>query len=207
MQLRSLILRGYRPTSAADAVSGRGRRFHVTFDDAYRNVASLLPVFERLGVQATVFACSGYADTGRPLAVPELAADAEATPHELATTDWDGLRELAERGIEIGSHTVTHPHLPQLEVEAIQRELVESRERIEAELRRPCRYLAYPYGESDERVREAARRAGYEAAYSLRAPGPERDLFALPRVDLYRRDGLARAIVKTSPLLRRVLRS
>lgn len=74
---------------------------------------------ERLGVSATVFACSSYADDGRPLAVAELAAEAAAHPDSLSTMRWDELRELSDRGIEIGSHTVTHPHLKQTQTASL----------------------------------------------------------------------------------------
>jgi peptidoglycan/xylan/chitin deacetylase (PgdA/CDA1 family) len=202
-QLRMLLARRFRPASARDAVAGRGRLLHVTFDDAYRTlVGNALPVLERLGVHATVFACSGYARDGRPLDVPELSQQLAAHPREMATLSWDGLRELAERGVEIGSHTVSHPHLPQLSDESLRTELEDSRRELEDELRRPCPYLAYPYGHDDPRVHRAAARAGYEAAFSLvaNAGADRRDPFALPRVDLYRKDGALRAVAKTSGL-------
>ena len=75
---------------------------------------------------------------------------------------------------------------------------MESRERLEEMLRRRCRLLAYPYGESDARVRAAARRAGYEAAFVLHGPSRPLDEYALPRVDIYRDDSAARAMLKTS---------
>jgi peptidoglycan/xylan/chitin deacetylase (PgdA/CDA1 family) len=110
------------------------------------------------------------------------------------------LRELAARGVEIGSHTVTHAHLPQLSDAKLRREMRESRERLEDELGRPCRYLAYPFGEDDARVHAAARDAGYSAAYTLSGPRRPVDLHALPRVDVYRADGRARFAAKVSPL-------
>ena len=82
--------------------------------------------------------------------------------------DWDELRSLADDGIEIGSHTVSHPHLTRLDDATLRLELVDSRERVEDEIGRPCRFLAYPFGEEDGRVRRAARDAGYEAAFALR---------------------------------------
>jgi peptidoglycan/xylan/chitin deacetylase (PgdA/CDA1 family) len=130
-QIRSIRFRGYRPVTAAEAVSG-GRVFHVTFDDAYKSVMNAVPTLERLGVPATVFACASFADDGRPLAVPELAAEADVRPDALATMDWERLRDLADRNVEIGSHTLTHPHLTQLSDAELDRELRESRERIEA---------------------------------------------------------------------------
>lgn len=204
--LRSLVRRRYGPAGAADVVAGRHRLFHVTFDDAYRSVADALPVLERLGAPATVFACSGFADDGRPLRVPELEAVVDAAPDEFATMSWDELRGLAERGVEIGSHTISHPHLPRLGDAELDRELRESRERIADELGRACRYLAYPYGDEDGRVRGAARRAGYEAAFALPGSRSPVDPFGLPRVDLYWPDTGMRAALKLSPLFWAVAR-
>jgi peptidoglycan/xylan/chitin deacetylase (PgdA/CDA1 family) len=201
-QLRSIVWRGYRPARAADTVAGRRRVVHVTFDDAFTSVRLALPVLERLQMPATVFVCSGLADEGRLLDVPELAAEVAADPETYRTMTWDELRGLAERGIEIGAHTVTHAHLPRLSDAELDRELTESRQRIEDELRRPCPFLAYPFGDEDARVRAAVRRAGYEAAFALQSPPKPFDVYAIPRVDLYRVDSLPRTILKTSRIHR-----
>lgn len=194
--VRSVLWRGYRPGTAADIIDGRRRLVHVTFDDAFRSLALALPALERLRIPVTVFACTALAGVGRPLDVPELEADVAADPGAYATMDWDALRALVERGVEVGSHTVSHSHLNRLADDELDGELNGSRTRLEDELGRPCRFLAYPYGEADERVRAAARRAGYEAAFGLRRSAIDR--YALPRVDLYRNDSLVRAVLKTS---------
>jgi peptidoglycan/xylan/chitin deacetylase (PgdA/CDA1 family) len=200
--LTGLLRRGYRPVTGSEALAGRSGTIHVTFDDAYKNVEDGLAILQRLRIPATVFACSGYAETGRPLDVPELAGEAAAHPDEMATMTWDELRDLAERGVEIGSHTVTHPHLTKISDAELDRELQESRACIEEELGRPCALFAYPYGENDARVRAAARRAGYAAAFALRERFSPADGFAVPRVDLYRKDTPLRARLKTSLLPR-----
>jgi peptidoglycan/xylan/chitin deacetylase (PgdA/CDA1 family) len=105
--------------------------------------------------------------------------------------------------VEIGSHTVSHPHLPRLTDAELQRELRESRERIADELARPCRYLAYPFGNEDARVRSAAAAAGYDAAFALPGREDRIDRFALPRVGVYRRDSPMRFRLKTADELRR----
>jgi len=203
-QLRSLLRRGYVPVTAADAVERRGRLFHVTFDDAYRSLVEALPFLSGLGVPATIFACTSYARDGRPFDVPELRDDAITDPEAFATMDWAALRAAASGGIEIGSHTVSHPHLPQLSDAELDRELSESKAELEDELGAPCRLLAYPYGEEDDRVREAARRAGYDAAFAV-DPGRERsDRFAVPRLAVYRHDTSAGFRFRTSSLLRRL---
>lgn len=170
----------------------RLRPLHVTFDDAYRSVLDALPAVERFAERATVFACSAYGD-GRPLDIDELRGprfDAAA----LATLTYDELRSLRDRGIDVGSHTVTHAHLTRLGDDELRRELVDSRTQLEDELGAPCRSIAYPYGEEDARVRAAARAAGYERAYALR--GRRGDTFSNPRAGIWRRDSLARVTVK-----------
>lgn len=169
----------------------RLRKVHVTFDDAFRSSATVFPALERLGVSVEIFVCTRYARDGAPLAIPELAGD---DPRELATMTWEELLGYAERGIAIGSHGVTHPHLPQLSDVELRRELEDSKAQIESELGRSCPDLAYPYGQYDDRVRAAARRAGYERAYALR--GPKGDAYALPRVDLYRRHTVRRTLLR-----------
>jgi peptidoglycan/xylan/chitin deacetylase (PgdA/CDA1 family) len=195
--LRRLLQRGFTPADVGTAVRRR-KSLHVTFDDAYRSVLRAMPILERLRLPATVFACSALAETGAPLAVPELQRRSTDYPDEVATLDWESLRELTSRRIEIGSHTQTHPHLARLSDHELNRELAESRQRIESELGRPCRYLAYPYGEQDLRVRKAASAAGYTAAFALRESGEPLAGYGLPRVDLYRKDGLLRLALKTS---------
>lgn len=206
-QLRSLLRLGFRPVAAPDVLTRRGRLLHVTFDDAYRNVLGIVPLLEQLDVQATVFACTAYAEKGKPLLIPELRKRALGFEAELATMTWHELRELSERGVEVGSHTASHLHLPQLGDDELRRELEESRERLSDELRRPCRFVAYPFGEHDERVRKTAAAVGYSAAFALRAAGgAQADPFAVPRVDVYRRDGIMRFALKSSRTYRPLTR-
>ena len=205
--MRSLLDRGFRPVGASEAIAGRGRLLHVTFDDAYKSIAGPLDLLERLGVPATIFASTAFADEGRPLDVPELAEDAIAHRDELLTMDWDELRALAERGFEIGSHTVSHPHLPRLSEAEIDRELRESRARCEERLGRTCRFLAYPYGEHDARVKVLAERAGYDAAFTLHGTREAEGLYSIRRSHVYRGDSLLRATLKTSLVARPAYRT
>jgi peptidoglycan/xylan/chitin deacetylase (PgdA/CDA1 family) len=199
-QLRRLLARGFRPAPAAATIAGGPKLLHVTFDDAFASVERAVPILEQLGVHATVFACSGLADEGRLFDVPELAEELARRPDELVTLSWDALRDLAERGIEIGSHTISHPHLPLLSDEELARELRDSRESIEDELGRPCPFLAYPFGDQDERVRAAAGAAGYTGAFALGGPPAPGDPYAIPRVGIWRKDTAWRTALKTSAL-------
>jgi peptidoglycan/xylan/chitin deacetylase (PgdA/CDA1 family) len=117
---------------------------------------------------------------------------------------WDQLGELAEAGWEIGSHTRTHPHLTTLDDETLREELVRSREEVEQRLGRACPTLAYPYGDHDERVVQAAGAAGYTAAGTLPGRLPRPRPLAWPRVGVYRGDDERRFRLKVSRGMRRL---
>ena len=188
----------YEPVTAATAISGDRKFLQVTFDDAFKNVVNGLPVLERLKIPSTVFACADYANDGRPLDVPRLADEAVSNPEHLATMTWDDLRALAERGVEVGSHTLTHRACPGSPITSLIASFASHGHSIQDQLGRPCRYFAYPWGEHDDRVRTATETAGYEAAFALRGGADWRDPDALPRIDIYRNDHLVRATLKTS---------
>ncbi|MBS0197405.1 MAG: polysaccharide deacetylase family protein [Planctomycetes bacterium] len=87
--------------------------------------------------------------------------------------DAEMLRTLHRRGHEIGSHTLTHPMLPQLDDARLRAECADSKARLEECLGAPVVGLCYPNGSVDSRVRNAAKAAGYEYACTTR-PGLNR---------------------------------
>jgi peptidoglycan/xylan/chitin deacetylase (PgdA/CDA1 family) len=103
------------------------------------------------------------------------------------TMSWQDVREIRGRGVEIGSHTMTHPILTCLAADQVNPELLLSRREIEAGLGAPCALLAYPNGNHNAEIREIALRAGYTAAFTTE-PGlwtPETDLFRVPRMNVF----------------------
>lgn len=106
---------------------------------------------------------------------------------------WKQVREMSEAGVDIQSHTLSHPYLSRrknrsLDDEAyakwLRRELRESRRIIEKETGRTVRYLAYPYGDFDSVVARQAAAAGYDAAFTCVFGKVRRDadLFRINRV-------------------------
>jgi peptidoglycan/xylan/chitin deacetylase (PgdA/CDA1 family) len=170
-QVKHLTERGYVATTFTEAVVAPPARrvFAVTFDDAYASVVELgFPVLAQAGVPATLFVPTGQIDTGAPMSWPGID-HWPATEHrdELVGATWDQVAALADAGWEIGSHTVSHPRLPELDDARLAEELTASREELERRLARPCTSIAYPYGAVDERVIAAAGAAGYRTAGSL----------------------------------------
>lgn len=192
-QLVDLAARGYRGMTFAEALTAPAgeRVMAVTFDDAHASVLELAaPAMARLGVPGTVFVPTDYPASGRPMAWEGYDAWL-GTEHEdeLRCMSWEQLAELVERGWEVGSHTRSHPHLPALGEAEIAAELVGSRRECKERLGVPCRSIAYPYGEYDERVLRAARDAGYQFGASVPRRSAASLPLAWPRVGVYNGEG------------------
>jgi peptidoglycan/xylan/chitin deacetylase (PgdA/CDA1 family) len=78
----------------------------------------------------------------------------------------DHLRELTQRGHGVHSHSRTHARLSALTSAQIEGELKGSKEDLEAILGRPVTQFSIPGGAYDDRVVDAAKRAGYTAVMS-----------------------------------------
>jgi peptidoglycan/xylan/chitin deacetylase (PgdA/CDA1 family) len=212
-QIASLAKRGYRGATVRQAIEDppAERTLAVTFDDAYRSVLELArPILDRLGMPASVYVPTSWPGREAPMSWPGIDQWLD-TPHEgeLRCMSWDELRGLGDLGWEVGSHTRSHPRLPELGDSALDEELAGSRADCEAGLGAPCDSLAYPYGAVDERVIEAAGRAGYAYAVSLpRGLHRPRPLH-WPRVGVYHVDGETdwRFRLKVSPAVRSLRRS
>jgi peptidoglycan/xylan/chitin deacetylase (PgdA/CDA1 family) len=206
-QLEWLVRRGYRGATFSEAVtSAPGTKIvAATFDDAYRSVIELaLPIMRRLGLPGTVFVPTAWPGRDEPMTWPGMEQWL-AGPHEpeLGCMSWDELRALADEGWEIGSHTHSHPKLPQIADAELRDELRRSRQLCEEHMGRPCPSIAYPYGAYDERVAAAAGEAGYSHGATLKASIPRPGPLTWPRVGIYHGDRPWRWRLKLSPLVAR----
>ena len=127
----------------------------LTFDDGYRNFYDYaLPAMERHGFPSTVFMITGLVG-GR---ADWLARDGrEAAP----MMDAAMLRELPARGVTVGSHTVSHSRLAQLEPAQAMREIRDSKSALEDLLGREVAHFCYPYGNYNPAARDAVAESGY----------------------------------------------
>ncbi|MBF2096782.1 MAG: polysaccharide deacetylase family protein [Gloeomargaritaceae cyanobacterium C42_A2020_066] len=87
-----------------------------------------------------------------------------------STVTWDQLKTLAaDPLVTIASHSVTHPaDLRAVDDATLQRELMDSKARLETQLGIPIHYFTYPVGHYDDRVMAAVQQAGYLAALTMR---------------------------------------
>ena len=177
----------------------------ISFDDAFASLLQVLPLLDRYGWPATVFVVTDFATSGRPLEWHGVgdSADSEGEREGLV---WDQLRDLVERGWEIGSHTVSHPLLPLLPRVQAMDELARSRAEIARETG-DCRTLAYPFGVANEEVAAIAESAGYQAACTLRGTQRHDEPMLRPRLRLDSTHRGIRLLPAVSNINRRLRRS
>jgi peptidoglycan/xylan/chitin deacetylase (PgdA/CDA1 family) len=129
-----------------------------------------LPLAERRHAEARVRA-----------ATPRFEPTAQER-EDFDIASWAELRALDPQVITIGSHTLTHPILPSLPPEALEREVGESRRALEERLQRPAELFAYPNGDLNAAVRACVRRHYRGAVISVpREVTSGCDLHLLPR--------------------------
>jgi Glycosyl transferase family 2/Polysaccharide deacetylase len=96
---------------------------------------------------------------------------------------WGQLAEVAERGVEIGAHSHTHPELDALVPKVLEREVVRPKRLLEERLGREVTSFAHPHGYANARLRQGVHAAGYRSACAVRnlASHPGEDRFFLAR--------------------------
>ena len=124
-----------------------GCYFCVTFDDGFKNNATnALPILVEHGVPAAFFLATSYigTDPGRDRErLLKFFGDGETLVEFM---NWDECRALAEAGMAVGSHTMNHARLTDLEPDQVAIELQYSKRVIEDKLGRPCLDFCCPWG-------------------------------------------------------------
>lgn len=159
----------------------------LTFDDAYRDFRDVVyPVLAEHNFTATTFVITNRLND----------------PNHLNVAD---LQFLADKGIEIGSHTASHANLASLNRSQQRSELEDSRAKLESIINRPVVTMAYPSGHYNAIAQDMVSRARYEVAVTTKEGWATHDgLFKLPRVRISRNltiEQFANLVTKPRPVV------
>ncbi len=161
----------------------------LTFDDGYEDfLQNAVPVLERFGFSATVFVVADMLGQKN-----DWEFRHEPRP-EIRILGVEGVREVAARGMEVGSHGMRHLRLSGLEPELLEEEVSHSRQVLSEVLDEAVDGFSYPYGSIDRAAAWAVQRASY--AYACSALWRvEQNAYDLPRA-FVAEDGLLRFATK-----------
>jgi len=152
----------------------------ITFDDGYVDFyKNAYPILRQHSYPSTVFVVSG-------LAGKENAWDQVNESINKPLMDWEQLREINKNGVEIGSHTRTHPELTRISTVEQNDEIAGSKKDLEERLNRTLNTFCYPGGDYNPQVKEMVKNAGYHCAVTTRRGHVEKgnDPFALRRIPI-----------------------
>lgn len=127
----------------------------ITFDDGYESIyRNAWPLLKEKGWPFTIFI--------------------NTEPHDQASSQyisWAELEELADHGVTIGNHSVSHPFMNRKHPEEnrnawlkrMRTEVVDAQKRIDEKLGPQPKVFAYPYGEYNLEIQKLMAELGYYA--------------------------------------------
>jgi peptidoglycan/xylan/chitin deacetylase (PgdA/CDA1 family) len=156
--LDAIVESGRTPLTISEVGAGlRGERqlpdrpVAITFDDGYADTTDAIELIWMRGLRASVFVTTGQIGTVSMISSAQL-----------------GLLACRPDILELGAHSVTHPHLDELSRSEIESEVSISKQQLEHTVGRRVESFAYPYGAYDRRVRDAVVAAGYQTAVAVK---------------------------------------
>lgn len=183
-QMQFLSAEGYQTLSADELLSfiqgkqfGSGKSVAITFDDGWLdNYLYAVPVLQRNRFKATFFIITNRADEASKrerqlnLDIPDHETAKKLIQSDAAESvvlDWELIRELdSGTFFRFYSHTASHSRIASLSSQQMHAELIQSKERLEAETGRNCEYLCWPYGSFTPEAVGIAEKVGYTAIFT-----------------------------------------
>ncbi len=145
MHLQFLRDRGYSTVCLSEVINAlelekdEQRIAAITFDDGLSDFyTNAFPLLAKYGFNATLFVVSGF--VGKR-GVGKQGRDGRK--QDFMT--WQEIREVNTHGVQIGSHTVSHPNLYHTSRQLLECEIKLSKQTIEDNISRPVRSFAYPF--------------------------------------------------------------
>ena len=186
-QFESLCRRGFTPITFAELVEGKivDRPIVLTFDDGYRNhYEEVLPLLQEFGFKAVFFVLGDRA-------LSHNRWDTELGELSYRLMDAAQIKACHESGlVEIGSHSMSHSRLTDLDSETARWEIGHSRRLLADLTGAPVVSFCYPYGDYSTREAEYVMDVGYQFGVGT-VSGPLRfatDLCRIRRVQMRSRD-------------------
>jgi peptidoglycan/xylan/chitin deacetylase (PgdA/CDA1 family) len=158
-QIELALERGYRFVAPSQIARGEGseRDLAITFDDGRKSMTThAARILAEYNIPWTLFIVTRWTEQ-------------KETSPDSPIVSWKDIEALRSSGVEIGSHSQTHPDFGRIEDDQLADELIGSRRIIEKRLGFSPTSFAIPLGQSmnwTDAADRVAREAGYEIVYA-----------------------------------------
>lgn len=158
-----------------------------SFDDGYEdNYLEALPVLKEFGYSGIFYLTVDYISTDRMFS---LDVEESSRLEHNRIMSWEQSAKLIDQAMEIGSHSLSHDLLISISAEQAEREIFESKQRLEEQLRTEITSFCYPGGYCNDLHVDLCKKAGYRSACTA-DPGiwQSHDTYRIPRISVLRSD-------------------
>ncbi|MEO0071719.1 MAG: polysaccharide deacetylase family protein [candidate division WOR-3 bacterium] len=166
-----------------DSLPLAGHKVILTIDDGYSSVYhNVYPLLKRYKMSATL-----------GLIVNSLNPNWSGYENSTGFLTYAQVKEMIDScGVEIASHTLSHPWLTRLDSAKVWEEISRSKVILESIFQVPVITFIYPYGDMDSRIVKMLRPAGYLLARAVRSGEVNFwvDPYRLPEFELRRETSL-----------------
>lgn len=157
----------------------KNKKIVITFDDGFRdNFLFAYEILQNLNIPFIIFLTVNFIGT-------EKLFSRYKDKEKDRFLNWNEVIEMAENGVEFGSHSLNHPDLTKLKKEEKEKEIIDSKKIIEDKIGKEVKFFCYPYGFYDKKVIEVVEKAGYKGAVVNRRRNMEITRYSMPRVGIY----------------------
>jgi len=157
-QIEFLLKKGFKPAHPEEYMKNPSSLL-IAFDDGYAdNLWYALPVLKRLNIVPIIFLTVNYIGT-------DIIFSRYSDKEKDRFLNWDEVKKMSESGVIFGSHSLSHPHLTQLNEKKLIEEVSLSKKIIEEKTGKEVLYFCYPYGDFNEKVIEKVKESGYKSAF------------------------------------------
>ena len=143
----------------------------ITFDDGYKdNYENAYPILKKYYLKGTIFVITDYVSL---------------YPNYIT---WDEAKEMQKSGvINLESHTMDHFNLLKISKNDARLQLANSKYWLEAHLKKPVTFLAYPEGDYNEDLKNMLKELKYEGGFTVNygLVSSASDVYEMPRVAVF----------------------
>lgn len=187
------LVKYYNVISLKEIFSNKKNSVVLTFDDGYENnLKYAYHVLKKLKIPATIFVPYDFIDKNifawwdrlefssknanieflKSLTTQKLESEIrrltnltknDKKPSKYDFIDWKWLNKISDV-FEVGSHTISHPILTSITLKEAEKEILESKEKIEEKIGKKVIYFAYPNGNYNKSIVSVVKKAGYKFA-------------------------------------------